>query len=114
MCLFQVNLTGLDTAFAEVEFYFELSTMEGDVTVALVSFYSSPSQQLLDESYNTLISCTSLGDAGLKVIPVKSITAVIAMVPHAPFGVERYFVVEKPGLDVTTLGGAGEDDIPDE
>lgn len=84
--------------------------------MALVSFYSPPSLDLLEESRHTLISCTSLGDAGLKVIPVHSIIAVVAMVPHSPFGEEgdqRYFVVEKPGLDVADLGGVVEE-IPEE
>jgi len=44
----------------------------------------------------------------MKVIDVKTIRAVIAMVPHKPFPEDtrqRYFVVEKPGLDVAYLGG---------
>jgi hypothetical protein len=50
------------------------------------------------------------------VIDVKSILSVVAMVPHLPFPgdtSERYFVVEKPGLDVASLGGVVED-VPDE
>jgi hypothetical protein len=50
------------------------------------------------------------------VIAVESIKAVVAMVPHQPFpgeAVERYFVVEKPGLDVASLGGSVED-VPDD
>jgi len=38
------------------------------------------------------------------------------MLPHLPFPgetSERYFVVEKPGLDVASLGGVVED-VPDE
>ena len=52
----------------------------------------------------------------LQVIDVKSILGVVAMVPHFPFSAdtsERYFVVEKPGLDVASLGGVAED-VPDE
>jgi len=45
----------------------------------------------------------------VKVIDVKSISAVVAMVPHQPFpGEERFFLVEKPGLDTTTIGGIEE------
>jgi hypothetical protein len=53
------------------------------------------------------------------VIDVKSILSVVAMVPHRPHlpfpgdTSERYFVVEKPGLDVASLGGVAED-VPDE
>jgi len=45
------------------------------------------------------------------VIDVKSIRSVVAMIPHLPFPgnmEERYFVVEKPGLDVACLGGSVE------
>lgn len=73
----------------------------------MVSFYSLPYQELLKLSYNTLLSCTHEKD--LKVIDVRSIRAVVAMVPHQPFpGELRYFVVEKPGLDVASLGGSTE------
>jgi hypothetical protein len=49
----------------------------------------------------------------LRVIDANSIMAVVAMVPHQPFPedsspVERFFVVEKPGLDVSSLGGVTE------
>lgn len=45
------------------------------------------------------------------VIDVKSIKAVVAMVPHQPFSdsPERYFLVEKPGLDIAFLSGNVED-----
>jgi hypothetical protein len=70
----------------------------------MVFFYSMPHQELLELSYNTLLSCTLEMD--LKVIEVQSICAVVAMVPHHPFPEEpRYFVVEKPGVDVASLGG---------
>lgn len=78
----------------------------------MVSSYSSPDQSLLNNSYNTLRSCTKLGQSGLMVVNVKEIHSVIAMVPHRPFHAEsvfqRYFVVEKPGLEVASLGGMDE------
>lgn len=55
------------------------------------------------------MSCTHLGDASLQVIDVKSIHAVVAMVPHQVNNEERFFVVEKPGLDVADLGGYEEE-----
>jgi hypothetical protein len=74
----------------------------------MVSRYSSPDQTLLKSSYNTLLSCTHLGQSGLIVVDVKHINSVIAMVPQRAFGgdsTQRYFVVEKPGLEVARLGG---------
>jgi hypothetical protein len=85
-------------------------------TLVMVSVYSPPHVELLTLSYHTLWSSTYQGDVSLIVIDVKSITAVVAMVPHQPFpgdSVERFFVVEKPGLDVASLGGSTES-VPDE
>lgn len=81
----------------------------------MVSSYSSPDQSLLNNSYHTLRSCAKLGQSGLTVVNVKEIHSVIAMVPHHPFHAEsvpRYFVVEKPGLEVASLGGM-EERVPD-
>ena len=85
------------------------------MTLAMVSCYSSLDQTLLDISYNTLQSCTYLGQGGRMVVDVKNINSVIAMVPHKPFNggsIQQYFVVEKPGLVVACLGGV-EEQVPD-
>jgi len=63
-----------------------------------------------------LWSCKYLGNSELEFINVKCIQAVVAMVPHAPMidGQEarkRFFLVEKPGLDVAMMAGAGEEFI---
>jgi hypothetical protein len=49
------------------------------------------------------------------VIDIKSIEAVVAMVPHQPFpdSSGRYFLVEKPGLGVAFFSGYVEE-VPDE
>jgi hypothetical protein len=81
----------------------------------MVSIYSPPHVGLLALSYHTLWSCTYQGDASLRVIDVKSISVVVAMVPHQPFTedpVPCHFIVEKPGLDVASLGGSTEN-VPD-
>jgi hypothetical protein len=98
------------TSFAEVQFYFRLSINEKSLALALVSLYSSPHQDLLRLSRRTLWSYTFGGDALLKVVDVKTISAVVAMVPHTPFlgDRERFFLVEKPGLDIAVLGGVDE------
>ena len=97
---------------AEVLFYFIITmTINQDLTLACVSCYSQPDQDLLKSSQGTLFSCTRQGT--VKVIDVKSISAVVAMVPHQPFpGEEHFFLVEKPGLDTTTIGGK-DDEIMD-
>jgi hypothetical protein len=84
------------------------------MAVALVSLFSKPDPALLRLSVNTLWSCEYQGDSALKFVDVKCIQAVIAMVPHAPVidgreACERFFLVEKPGLDVAVMAGAEED-----
>ncbi|RDB17057.1 hypothetical protein Hypma_001774 [Hypsizygus marmoreus] len=105
--------------FGEVQYYFRFDiTSEVTRTLAMVSLYSHPDLGLLRESSNTLWSCRHQGVAGLVVMEVKCIEAVVAMAPHsvAILGQEwngRVFVVEKPGLDVAEMGGVFED-VPDD
>jgi hypothetical protein len=78
--------------------------------VALVSLYSTPHRELLHLSSNTLYSCEHHGDNALRFIDVKTIQAVVAMVPHTPaVGHQepsaRFFLVEKPGFDVAVMVG---------
>ena len=90
--------------FAEVQYYLCL-TWEN--TIAIVSIYSHPDPILLKASHHTLWSCSYRGNASLKVINVKAIVGVVVVVPL--FGVQdRYFVVEKPGLDIAHMGGDDE------
>ncbi|KAF8810988.1 hypothetical protein BYT27DRAFT_7253126 [Phlegmacium glaucopus] len=98
-----------ETRFAEVLYYFRTLIHGVEKVLAMVVFYSLPHRDLLDLSYNTLLSCTP--EMGRRVIDVKSIRSVVAMIPHHPFPGDtqkRYFVVEKPGLDVAWLGGSTE------
>jgi hypothetical protein len=76
-------------------------------TLALISLYSNPDPALLQASHHTLWSCKYQGDAALRAVDAKKIVGVAAMVPLP--GVEgRYFVVEKPGLDIAHMGGNDE------
>ena len=84
--------------------------------LALVSLFSRPDQTLLLISANTLCSCEYQGDDALRFINVKTIQAVVAMIPHRPEiegrpPSERFFLVEKPGLDVAIIAGV-EEDVP--
>jgi len=74
--------------------------------------YSRPDPVLLEASHHTLWSCGYQGSASLKVISVKTILGVVAMVPVS--GVQdRYFVVQKPGLDIAHMGGNDETIVDD-
>jgi len=103
------------TWFAEVSFYFQLPiTRSGKVaneTFALISAYSPPHPEILRKSYNTFWSCTHGKCESMEVIPVKTILAVVSMIPHKLFPndpEQRYFLVEKPGLEVARMGGVEE------
>jgi hypothetical protein len=84
--------------------------------LALVSLFSKPDESLLSLSMKTLWSCEYQGDDVLQFINIKTIQAVVAMIPHMveipgfPPS-ERFFLVEKPGLDVATMAGV-EDGVP--
>jgi hypothetical protein len=109
--------------FAEVQFFFRARIEEEDKTLALVSLYSEPDAELLEESYNTVWSCKYQGDDKLEVVDAKSISSVVAMVPlpiddneGSSSGDDRdsddisYFVVEKLGLDVSSMAGYKDDE----
>jgi hypothetical protein len=110
----QLKLVG-KLCFAEVQFFFRLVVGSEVRTLALVSVYSDPHPGLLEASTHTLWSCIYQGDAALRIVDVKAITGVIAMIPHRPFpdGPDRFFVLEKPGQDVARMAG-NEEEMTDE
>ncbi|KAF8809319.1 hypothetical protein BYT27DRAFT_7222542 [Phlegmacium glaucopus] len=106
--------------FAEVLFYFQLPITLNEErkieTYALVSRYSPPHADILKKSYNTYWSCTHGRIEYIEVISVKTILSVVSIIPHKLFQDDsdhRYFVVEKPGLEIACLSGV-EENIPDE
>ena len=96
--------------FGEVQYYFRTRINDNVHTLAVVSLYGPPDKWLLEASHDTLWSCENQGDDGLVVIEVREINSVVAMVPHRPRingkdAQDRYFVVEKIGLDIANMGG---------
>ena len=74
--------------------------------LALISLFSKPDESLLSLSMKTLWSCKYQGDDVLQFINIKTIQAVVAMIPHMVeipgFSLsEHFFLVEKLGLNVT-------------
>ena len=107
------------TEFVEVQYFFKLTLEPGRPSAfAMVSVYSRPDADLLQQSSNALWSCKYRGKEELVVIDVKSIMSVVAMVPHPPMRDEalkrrlagRVFVVEKLGLDALASAGMVHDD----
>ncbi|KAG6913570.1 hypothetical protein DXG01_005857 [Tephrocybe rancida] len=97
------NVKGTDTPsqIGQVQFYF-ITEIGGVVRhLAFVVCYGLPHAGLLETSKQTLWSC-SREDGLLRAIDVKSIQSVVAMVPHEIAGEQRYFLAEKPGLDISS------------
>jgi hypothetical protein len=82
----------------------------------MVSVYSDPHQDLLHRSFHTVFACHHHGDNSLRLIEVCAIQSVVAMVPHQFPGINGilFYLIERPGLDIITMSGINEEDIPDE
>ncbi|KAF7329710.1 hypothetical protein MKEN_00234200 [Mycena kentingensis (nom. inval.)] len=94
-------------AYAEVQFFFQSDLEDEPKTLALVSVYSAPDTELLAESNKTLWVCKYRGDESLKIIDVRAIASVVAMVPYDE---ARVFAVHKMGLEVGEMVGYMEKD----
>ncbi|KAF9495305.1 hypothetical protein BDN71DRAFT_1482744 [Pleurotus eryngii] len=78
---------------------------------ALVSLYSHPDADLLEDSYGALWVCDYLGLHNLHVVEAESIISVVSiqLLPPLPHKVpNRWFVVEKPGMDDLEMLGQEE------
>ena len=98
-------------SIGEVLYYFQCRIQGSLSTLAVVSLYYPPLPDLLVRSHGTFTSCKYSGDHNLAVINIKSIQAVVAMIPHSPPGVDTegyHYLVEHPGLDIAHLGGIEE------
>lgn len=105
----QIQLNG-QVEYAEVQFYFLkfADNSEELVPRALVSVYSRPIQELLEESFNELWACDYKGTDNLQVIETSCILSVVSLQPLPPLPGEpdnRWFVTQKSGLDDVQLTG---------
>ena len=95
------------TRIGEVQFYFRSNHTGEERAYALVSLWTLPDLEMLKESFDTVYSCVYTDQTYLRVIDVKTITSVVAMVPMTPRDGDRsahFFLLEKPGLEITQLG----------
>lgn len=98
------------TGFAEVQFYFQFFNNERELEPrALVSVYSPPNEDMLQESFQTLWACHYSGNNCLRIVQLSEIISVVSMQPlprrdeNDP--INLWFVVEKPGLDDVEVAG---------
>jgi hypothetical protein len=80
----------------------------------MVSFYSNPDHNLLRKSSETFYTCIYQGAAALGVVKATCLQSVVAMVPHLLDNVRRFYMFEKPGLDVANLGDFLRTELEDE
>ena len=97
--------------FGEVKYYFQLEVAKQVHTLAMVSVYTNPDENLLKQSSDTLcVVCYR----STEVIDAKSICSVVALIPFILSKEEKqnltictqfaqcFFVGKKPFLDFTT------------
>ncbi|KIK35336.1 hypothetical protein CY34DRAFT_96273, partial [Suillus luteus UH-Slu-Lm8-n1] len=108
----QPTLFSCKPRVGEVQYYIEccIDYTRPIEALAVIKLFSLPHQELLQQSHTTFVSCQYLGDAGTIIVNVKSIHSVVAMVPHKLDDEDCFYMVEKPGADVTYLGGYLEED----
>ena len=102
-----------------MQYYFKLQLTTDALAhgLAMVSVYTPPDDALYAHSYETLWSCRHGGDATLRIIDIKTIQSVVAMIPHPHVADPtlnetlkgRVFVGEKMGLDIMNMAGIGDD-----
>ncbi|KAJ7798489.1 hypothetical protein B0H14DRAFT_2617832 [Mycena olivaceomarginata] len=103
---------------AEILFYILLH-INDDVppkAVAMVSLYGPPHPGILAASLNTYWTAQHLRDSAIRVIDVNTIKSVVMMAPderyktrfHDGTEVDRWYLMEKPGLKLTERAGLEE------
>jgi hypothetical protein len=106
-------------AVGEVEYFFRLQFGDTVHSLALVSVFSPPDQELLKLSHNAVYICHGGGIDSLMVVDVKAITVVVSMVPDFQVTAEgeifipenRFSLVEQSFLKLAVLcGTTGKDD----
>ena len=98
--------------YGEVQFYFLLFSPNSPdklpTAYALVSMYSCPIQELLNESSDTLWACHYTGNGDLCIVELSRILACVSIqpLPLLPNDPPRlWFVLEKSGLEDFQLTG---------
>ncbi|KAF8496371.1 hypothetical protein F5888DRAFT_1570243, partial [Russula emetica] len=66
---------------AEVEYFFQLWFGNAVYSLALVSVFSPPDQEILELSNHATYICQHGGTDALTVVDIMTITAVVSMVP---------------------------------
>lgn len=90
---------------AEVQFFFYTQDL---TPKAVISLYDDPDMDLLARSFNVVYACNFERYEKLRVVDVAQIQSVVSMQPFPEWAdpyVGLYFLVEKSGLEDTSIGG---------
>jgi hypothetical protein len=116
----QIQLDGR-TRFAEVRFYIKFRVGTEHKPLAVVSLYGEHNQRLYDESSKTYVTMQHLGNSGVHVIDIKSIQSVVMLAPDEQYAktfhdgseLNRFYLMEKPGLKLMKMIGLAENVVPE-
>ncbi|GLB43663.1 hypothetical protein LshimejAT787_1401750 [Lyophyllum shimeji] len=100
---------GNDIRFADIHYFFRIKFGSIHHTLAVATLFTEPDADMFKSSHSTVCSCKLSDD--VKAFHVKAIEALVSMVPFfkvAPDGTiitpeNEFFLVEKPGLEITQL-----------
>ncbi|KAJ7130701.1 hypothetical protein C8R46DRAFT_924766 [Mycena filopes] len=105
-----------DCEFAEVLFFFILNVEEEERYLAVASFFGPPDPHLLEISCKTYWSTRHSRDSDVRAVDITSIASCVMMAPDNQYHhycadgseVDRWFLMEKPGLKLALWTGAPE------
>ncbi|RDX42284.1 hypothetical protein OH76DRAFT_1458839 [Lentinus brumalis] len=97
--------------FAEVKYFFRLKTkdahgVERTASLAMVSDYTPPDPAILQKTHGVLMVCRYEGGHSRRVVDAKDILTVVELyhLHAAELYLDRYFVAQKLGFDMTWIG----------
>ncbi len=104
-----------------MQYFFRLTLQHPDgskqlETLAMLSDYTPPDLAIAQKTHGVLLACQYQGQRSLRVVDAKEIYSVVAMLPLRPrpsemynpdaanLYLDRYYVAEKLGFDMTWIG----------
>lgn len=96
-----------ETLIGEVLFFALVEVKQNILaSIAVLSLYGKPDQELLDASSKTYWTAQHLCDDGIRVVDIKCLKSVVMMAPDKQYGKthrdetegDRWYLMQKPGL----------------
>lgn len=90
--------------------------------LAVVSFYGEHHEELYQASSKTYVTMQHLGNSDVRVIDIESIQSVVMLAPDQQYAnlhrdgseLNRYYLMEKPGLKLMEMGVGQETILPED